>query len=402
MPNTHLTHQKIAREAAAILMEEAPFIANLNLARQEEFNANLVGYNVGETVRVEVPNTSQVFTTAVFGDGAAADNNQRLFVNLTISRRRHTGLQFTARERALDIADFREKILRPQMATLSSVVEADLIAEAVRLTPNYVGTYNTVPTAMRTYAEARAKLQNYLAPPLDRSTLFTSAANTELVDSSRQLFHAGKEVERGFIRGYIGEAQGAKFYEHQSMPLLANGTQAAWTVNGASQTGTSLNIGTLTATQTITRGTVFTIAGVFAVHPLTGESLGVLQQFVVTADFTAAAATGTISIFPAIAPAMPNRTVTASPAGGAACTPFGGASGTSRYSLMYHKDAFTAAFVPLPVLASTEGYTARLPNGLSVRVMTFGDGTNDLERTRIDVMYGIAAVRPLHACRLPG
>ena len=69
---------------------------------------------------------------------------------------------------------------------------------------------------------------------------------------------------------------------------------------------------------------------------------------------------------------------------------------------MAHKDAFTTAFAPLPVLASCEGYTARLPSGVSVRVMTFGNGQTDTESTRIDVLYGFAAVRPQHSCRIPG
>lgn len=58
------------------------------------------------------------------------------------------------------------------------------------------------------------------------------------------------------------------------------------------------------------------------------------------------------------------------------------------------------AAAPLGVIAGCEGYTARLPNGLSVRVMTGGDFINDLENTRIDVLYGFAAVRGLHACRI--
>jgi hypothetical protein len=32
--------------------------------------------------------------------------------------------------------------------------------------------------------------------------------------------------------------------------------------------------------------------------------------------------------------------------------------------------------------------------------MTFGDGNNDYERTRIDVLYGFASPRPEHACRV--
>jgi hypothetical protein len=38
--------------------------------------------------------------------------------------------------------------------------------------------------------------------------------------------------------------------------------------------------------------------------------------------------------------------------------------------------------------------------GVSVRVMTFGNGQTDTESTRIDVLYGCAATRPDHAVRI--
>jgi hypothetical protein len=78
----------------------------------------------------------------------------------------------------------------------------------------------------------------------------------------------------------------------------------------------------------------------------------------------------------------------------------GAASTGYRQSLMFHRDAFTVATAPLGVLAGCEGYTARLPNGINVRVMTGGDFINDLENTRIDVLYGFAAVRAMHAVRV--
>jgi hypothetical protein len=37
-------------------------------------------------------------------------------------------------------------------------------------------------------------------------------------------------------------------------------------------------------------------------------------------------------------------------------------------------------------------------NGISVRVMTGGNFNADTESTRVDVLYGIASPRPLHAC----
>lgn len=121
-----------------------------------------------------------------------------------------------------------------------------------------------------------------------------------------------------------------------------------------------------------------------------------LQQFVVQETVTVGTGTA-VKIYPEIKPTAPAKTVSAAAANGAAIIV---ASVNGFQNLEFHKDAFTAAFAPLPVLASCDGYTARLPSGISVRVMTFGDGNNDIERTRIDVLYGFQVVRPLHACRI--
>ena len=402
MHNNLLTHQMIAREAAAILTEEAPFIANINRGRQEEFGEAVNGYKKGDTVKIQIPPTGVVHDGAKFGGvSGTADAVEEQYVNLTVDTQKHIALQFGAKEKVMDLTDFKERILRPQMQTLSSVVEANLLQRAYAGVPNLVGTAGAVPTTMKVYAQARAKLQNFLTPPGNRSVVFSSDANTELVDSSRQLFHAAKEIERGFLRGRIGEAQGATFFEHQSCPVHTNGSKVAGvTVSGAGQSGNTLAIGGLTAADTITKGSIFTIAGVYAVHPQTGLAYAQLQQFVVTEDFTAAGTTGSISIYPAIKATAPNKTVSAAPANSAALTFVGAVSTAYRQDMMFHRDAFTTAFVPLPVLASCEGYTARLPNGVSVRVMTFGDGNEDFERTRIDVLFGFAVVRGIHAARI--
>lgn len=401
MANTNLTHSMVAREAAKILGEESPFISNLNRDREDEYGKNVGGYSKGDTVKVKIPGVGTVFDGATFAGGGSATDSKETSINLTVDTQKHVALQFGAKERTLELPEFRERILRPQMRMLASVVEADLLSKAVALVPNLVGTPGSVPTAMKTYALARQKLQNFLAPPSDRSVIFSSAANTELVDASKALFNARAQIERGFLRGSIGEAQGADFYEHQSIPVITNGNKvASVTVSGGSQTGSNLLVGGVANADTFKKGQVFTIAGVYRVHPLTGVASTELQQFVITADTTSSGSTVSLPIYPAITPTAPNKTVSASPANSAALTFVGSANTGYAQNLMFHKDAFTAAFVPLPVLASCEGYTASLPNGLSVRVMTFGDGNNDYERTRIDVLYGFAGVRLLHACRI--
>lgn len=401
MANTNLTHQMIARVAAAVLEEESPFIANLNRAREDEFGKNTQGYQKGDNVKIKIPPTGTVYDGATFAGGGAASDSKEQYVTLTVDTQKHIPLQFGAKEKTLEVTDFRERILRPQMRTLASVVEADLLAKAYAAVPNLVGTAGSIPTTMKTYAQARAKMESFLAPPADRAVCFSSDANTELVDASKALFHAGDQIKRGFLRGTLGEAQGAMFYEHQSLPVHTNGNKVAGvTISGAGQSGSTLVVGGVAAADTFKKGQVFTIAGVYAVHPLTGQAYSSLQQVVVTADATSAGATVSLSVFPPINATAPNKTVSALPANGAAITFVGAASTGYRQNLMFHKDAFTAAFVPLPVLASCEGYSATLPSGLSVRVMTFGDGNNDYERTRIDVLYGFQTVRGLHACRI--
>lgn len=400
MADNLLTHKMIARASADILEEESPFLMNVNRARQEEFSKNIGGFNKGDYVDVKVPGTSRVFDGEVFAEGGAAADYVERSVRLQLNIRKHMALDFTMKQRALDITDYKERILRPVMRQMSSWLEGEFIRRAVIATNNTVGIAGTVPTTMKTYAQARAKMNKFLAPTGDRSMIISSDANIEMVDSSKQLFHANAQIEKNYLTGGMGEAQGFMWYEHQSIPTVTQGNQVAWTINGANQTGTSLAVGGLTATNVIKAGTVFTIPTVFRVHPLTLAPTTELMQFTVTDDFTAAAATGVINISPGIFFAPPNQNVTNAAANAATVTLFAAASSSTAYNLGFHKDAFTVATAPLDLIAGSEGYNASLPNGLNVRVMTFGNGQTDVNATRIDILAGFAAVRPEHACRI--
>ena len=223
MANTILTHQMIAREAAAILEEESPFLSNVNKGRQDEFGEAVSGYKKGDTVKIEVPQSGVVFNGAVFAEGGSATDVTQRFVNLTLDTQKHIGLRFGTKERLLNIADFKENILRPQIRTLSSVVEADMIKRAVIATPNLVGTPGSAPSTMKTFAEARALMQRFLAPSGNRTTLISSEINVNLTDEARKLFNPTATNSKAFMEGSLGRAMGADFYEHQSMPVIANG-----------------------------------------------------------------------------------------------------------------------------------------------------------------------------------
>ncbi|WBS00226.1 hypothetical protein OU994_18060 [Pseudoduganella sp. SL102] len=401
MPNAILTHQMLAREAAAMLSEEMNFLSNINRGREEEFKDQPNGYKKGDFVDIGIPPVPTVFDGANFANGGAAPGQGEQKVRLQLATQKHVPLTFTAKEKALSISDFRTRFLKPAMNSLGSVVQADLIRRGVLATPNVVGTAGSLPNTFKTYGSARSVLERNLAPGGDRTVLLSSDASNELADAIKNQQNPTDTGNKAFKEGYITRAQNFDMYENQSLPVFANGTAAGFTISGANQTGDTLNIGSLTAGQTLLRGTVFTIPGVFGTHPVLGVSNGKLRQFVVTADFTATGATGAIGIYPALSVSTADAvgTVSALPANGAAAALVGAANTGYRQQLAFHKDAFTAAFAPLPILASCEGYTASL-DGFSVRVMTFGNGQTDTESTRIDVLYGFAAVRPDHACRV--
>lgn len=402
MANVTLTHQMIAREAAAMLEEMSPITKNINKARQDEFTDSINGYKKGSSVTIKIPPTGVVYNGATFAGGGSAPDFQESSVTLTLNTQLHVPLTFGATEKLLNITDFKERILMPQMLTLSAAVEASLALQMAQATPNIIGTAGTVPTSMKTFSQARQKLQRRLAPPTPRYCMYTDEVNVELIDSSKTQFNPVSEMEKMFYEGSIGKAQGAGWFECVNMPTITNGTRAgSVTISGAGQTGSNLTVGCTNA-DTFKKGEVITLPGAIEVHPLTGTAYGTsLRQFVITADVTASGTTAVLPIYPTIDIAMPNQTVSASPTNGGTVTFAVGTSGTAyKQSLMWHKDAYTAAFAPLPVLASCEGYTARLPSGVSVRVMTFGNGLTDTESTRVDVLMAFAGVRADHGCRI--
>lgn len=401
MPNTILTHQMVAREGAAMFEEMGNFLNHINRDREADVARDVNGYTSGNSVRIKIPPTPVVYSGASFAGGGAAPDQVETFETLTVDQQRHVPITFTAVEKAMSLTEFKDRFLRPAIQALVSTVEADLMQRAYREVPTVLGTAGTIPTTIAPFAQARSAMNRAMAPMSDRYSLVSSDLNSNMVSADRLLFQPN--VSNQYKTGSMGDTQAFSFFENQSLPVHTNGTATGFTVNGAGQTGSTLNIGGITAGQTITRGTSFTLPTVREVHPITGQAYPAanLRTFVVTADFTASGTTGTISIFPAITPTTASLvgTVSNSPANSAAATIYGSASTSYRQNLTFHRDAFAAAFVPLPVLASCEGYSFKTDN-FGLRVMTFGNGQSDTESTRIDVLYGFTKVRATHAQRV--
>jgi hypothetical protein len=184
---------------------------------------------------------------------------------------------------------------------------------------------------------------------------------------------------------------GFDWFMDQTIIKHTPGSFTAGTVNGASQTGSTLTTNAITGT--LNKGDVITIAGVFAVNRVTKQSTGELQQFNVTANVLNGATS--IPIYPAIvvAPAA-YGTVTASPANGAAISLLGAPNTVYRKNVAYVPEAMTLATADLPMPRGVNEAARETYDGISLRMISDYDVTNDLFITRIDILYGYTALRP--------
>jgi hypothetical protein len=160
--------------------------------------------------------------------------------------------------------------------------------------------------------------------------------------------------------------------------------------------------GLTTTTGTVTKGTVFTVAGVKKVHPQTKETLDELQQFVVTADATAdGSGYATLSISPAMYTSGTLKNIASFPQDGDAITPVGAASTAYRQNIAFHKNSFRLATVPLIMPKYAEFAEQYTYNGITMAVVYDWDQLKRSMVLRMDVLGGLCEERPEWACRIP-
>lgn len=405
MSNNVLTHDVVAKEAAAMLIEESVFIKSINRGRETEFNKDKAGYKVGSQVRIKIPPVP-IVTDGKEYNGDDADLNAKESTRvLKVDTQKHVSLEFGAAEQTLTLTDFKDRFLKPAIQSLAMTVDADLLKRAIVTVNNstLIGANEISPLAP--FGRAREMLARSLTPAAGRIALLSSEFTNGIVDTSGTLFNPNAEIAKQYKEGYVGRARGFDFVESEHIYRQVNGKTSGITVNGAGQTGGLLTVGGLANGDVIKAGQVFSLPGVEMLHPLTRLSYGKLMQFVVLEDVTAGDATATLKIYPEITPDLVNGTkqananVSASPANSAGLTFVGADNDVIDQALCYTKDAFSAAFAPLKVLAGCEGYSFNTET-MALRVQTGGNWVSDYEGTRIDVLYGFTMVRGNHAARV--
>lgn len=388
MPNTLLTPTAVTREALRILHQKLNFIGNVNRTYDSSFAKD--GAKIGDSLKIRLPNQYTVRTGATLNTQDTTETS----VTLQVATQKGVDLNFTSTDLTMSLDDFSERILQPAMSVLAANIESDMLSSVYKDVYQQVNNQGNAANFKKTL-EARKILIDSLAPP-DLSMLLNTQDNVDLVDGLKGLFQDSKEVAKQYREGMIGRGAGFEFWENTLMPSHTVGAGAGYLINGANQTGATLTVDT--GTGAVKAGDVFTIAGVYRVHPETKVSTGQLQQFVVTADASSGATS--LSISPAIVTSGGRQNVSAAPADNAAITIAGTASTAHGISLAFHKDAFAFATADLVMPKGVDFSSRQVLDGISMRIVRQYDINNDRFPCRLDVLYGHKTIRAELAARV--
>jgi hypothetical protein len=389
---TNLTSDVITREMQRVLHTKAQFCGTINRQYDDSFAQE--GAAIGKTLRVRLPRKYTVSTGAALSTQAPQEPS----TTLTVTTQAHVDTTFTTAELALDIDDFSQRIIQPAMSQLAAYIDNDALSMYNETAPS-VGTPGTTPASYLVWAQAKAKL-NEQATPIDnqRCVMMDSQASASTTNDLKGLFQQSNQIANQYLEGKMGRMTGFDFYESDLIQKHTNGAFGDGTHavdDAAIASGdTTLGMDTFSvAAPVLNAGDVFTIAGVFDVHPETKQAYSHLKQFTVTTTVTGAtSAIASVSFTPAIISTGAYQNISALPADDAVVTMLGTASTTYPQNLAYHKDAFTIATADLEMPDDVHFKSRIVYEGISMRLLRQYTIATDAIPARVDVLYGYKAL----------
>jgi hypothetical protein len=409
--NNILTDDVIAKEALRLLKN------NLVTAKLVYRNYEKTFGKVGDTIRLKLPYRVKAVDGRTLVKQPLVDQT----IPFKIDYQHHVGLEYTVKDKTLDIMQFSQRYLKSGMVQIANKIDHNILM-TMKKAFHSSGTPGVRPSKFIDFANAGAKQTVYAVPNDNmRNAVIDPFTCAALSDEVTKLFKE-KMVEEAYKRGYKGAVSNYAIYESQNLPKHTVGDHG----------GTPLVAGTITNGSTVTTdgwsasttgllltGDVITFNGVYGVNPQNYTTTGLLQEFVVTADVDSdAGGLATIPISPALNDGTATTTnpsgdpvsleayqnVTALPADNAPVSVMGSANTTYEQNYLFHRDAIALAMIDLelPQSAVIKSRAADPVTGLSLTVTGAYDINEQTEIHRIDTVYGADIVYGELAMRLWG
>lgn len=412
MSNTVLTPDIIASEALRVLDNNLVMAKQVYRDHESEFNKSVNGYKVGDTISIRKPTDFTVRT------GATADIQDVVEGKTTIAIDTQQGVdfKFTSSDMTLKIEDLSERVISPAMVQLANAVDVKLM-NLYQQVPSWVGTPASPINSYADFAKAPERLDEYAVPMADRSAVLSPADHWGLLGSQTALYM--QDVAKGAYRNAsLGMIGGIDTYMAQNVPTHTVGSAATASAVADAAAGSGVLSTTYEASKdlgymylstdgwdasTLKAGDILELSDVYAVNPVTKATLGFRKQFVVLEDTVTASGDTAIKIAPPIIPTGAFKNVSNAPTDGTTTIAKVGTGGTGyRQNMVFHKNAFSLAMVPMELPAGAVNPVRKSYKGLSVRMIPYYDGTNDVSNWRLDILYGVKAIDPRLATRVSG
>lgn len=395
----------LAKYAAGILSDNLQFCKSIDKAPESDYEGKN-GYKAGATIQISKP--ARFIPQQTFDITSSIQDIVEEKTPLTLDVSSTVGVEIDSLEdiTELGITQMAERVIKPAMEAVAQDVEVRFLEKATQSVYNSVGTAGSNGFTVSDVQDSKVKLNQYLCPKdTSRRLLLNAEAGAAAVVDRKGLFQSSTEIANQYKMGYVGMSDGFTWLENELLYTHTNGNDVTGVlVNGSTSEGASTLAvdGLTTTTGTVTKGSVFTIANVNAVHPITKKVYSFLQQFVVTADATAnGSGEATLSISPAIyAGSAGLQNVDALPADNAALTFVGAADSSLTQNLAFHKQAFRMVSTPLMLPTNAEFAAQATVDGITVAIVRDFDVNTRSMITRVDFLGGIASTRPEWACRL--
>lgn len=402
--NTTLTADIIAK--AAVMQLDNNLVMGKKVFRgyEEEFRKNVNGYEVGSTITIRRP---MDFTVR---DGAVMDVQDVTegYLTMSVNKRKGVDFEFTSQDLTLNIKQLSDRIIKPAMIQLANQIDTDLMA-LYKDVNNWVGTPGQTVNSFTDFAKAPERLDELAVPQDGRCAVLSPADHWGLLGNQTGLY-IQNAANGAYRQGSLGMIGGVDTYMSQNVPTHTVGDDVTTVTVNQSVTTSTISYTDVDddMQQTITiaggdfnTGDIFTVEDVYEVNPVSKASTGTLKQFTVVSY-----ATNSLVFAPAII--WTGAFKTASVSSGVtdlntkSITAVGTAATGYRQNMVFRKEAFALVTVPLIAPPGANDVSRQSYKGMNVRVIPVYDGTNDVSRWRLDVLYGVKTIDPRQAVRLSG
>jgi P22 coat protein - gene protein 5 len=330
----------------------------------------------------------------------------RPFTSITVDQTRTIPLEWESIEKALDMERGEERVealyLKPAIAYLRQELDSFCAQFAYQNTSMVTGALGTNPTTFDATSAAAKQAMDEMGCPTDTGELglmVPPAVMRSVKTGGIALFNPQTDLSKAFRTGANGVSDGFDWYSSNSLYTHTAGTWAgSVTVNGANQSGSSINV-TCTTGDTFKKGDKISFANTNQVNLMTRRTTSTAtagtKTFTVQADVTGAASAATLSIYPAIyGPGSHYQNVDALPANSAALTLWPGTASPSgksgKVALALYPGAFFLVGMKLEEPEAVEicRQYQDPKTGIAIRFIRQWSNERSAMTNRFDMLFG--------------